>query len=292
MMGCPDQGHIAAEGNRTAELAAVYADVRGQFGLLDPVRPVESVDVRRACTPIVPGLRCSDDSHVSVDGNGSAKPVPLRSVGGGQLDFVAPGGAVVTVYVGRPGPESCVVVPRGADYGHLAAEGNGRSETKEAPPVTVGGGQLGLLGPAPSVEPIDIRRPGGRFPVRVKSCPDQGHVGIDGNGTPEKANPRKVGTGELGEFAQQAFTLVGDAVAVVVCGRPVGEIAFIEYAVVVAVRLALVGDVVVIAVDARAAEDVAFVGDAVVVAVRQIQGDPDRAQACGVSVASHAKLVT
>ena len=76
-----------------------------------------------------------------------------------------------------------------------------------------------------------------------------------------------------------AIALVGDAVGLAILARPVGDVAFVEYAVLVAIaapravvairEVALIGNLIQVAVEAGPSGDVDVVGHVVLIAVHE-----------------------
>jgi len=169
ILPCSDQGCVAADRYGTAERVACRSVGGGELGEL--VAGGDAEQVRRAgvAAPVVV-TRCSDQCRVAADRYGTAKKVPCRGVGGGELGKLVAGGDVEQVR--RAGVAASVVVTPCPDQGRVAADCYGIAERFVR--RSVGGGELEELVAGGDVE--QVRRAGVAAPVVVTRCPRASHL--------------------------------------------------------------------------------------------------------------------
>jgi len=87
----------------------------------------------------------ADENGVIGDEDGSTEADADGAVGGGEIGFLVPGGAVVAEDVGRAGAGAEVCVVDGSDDGEVAVDGYGGSIAVFGGDIS--GEEFGFLGP-------------------------------------------------------------------------------------------------------------------------------------------------
>ena len=183
---CADQGRLAGECHRAAELVVRGAD--GELGLLRPGAPGAHEDEGGAGAHVRRGVaeRCADQGRLAGEGDRRPELVDGVGVGGAQLLLHRPGPAGAREDVGRAGAlQPCGGMPRRADQRRLAEEGDALAEL--IVDGGVGGGQHLLLRPGTAGAGEDVDGAGVCLPRRVAAVrADQRRLAEERDGLTEE----------------------------------------------------------------------------------------------------------